>query len=82
MKGTEQQYRQLEEDEMLGFTAAFDEETWESTRGALQYFENGERTHSRYGRVQYSRYSTMHANNMQHHPPSCQLYDPNRCHLS
>jgi len=41
----------LEEDELLDFTAAFDEETWESTRGALQYFEAGETTHSRYGYV-------------------------------
>jgi hypothetical protein len=45
----EQPDRMLDEDEMLSFTASFDEETWESTRGALQNFENGERTHSRYG---------------------------------
>lgn len=39
----------LEEDEVLDFTAGFDAETWEATRGALQYFEEAERTHSRYG---------------------------------
>lgn len=49
MLGSESPSRQLEEDEMLDFTASFDEETWESTRGALQYFENAERTHPRYG---------------------------------
>lgn len=49
MQGTEPPSKLLEEDEMLNFTAAFDEETWESTRGALQYFEAGETTHSRYG---------------------------------
>lgn len=49
MDGTQPPSRQLKENEMLDFTAAFDEETWESTRGALEYFENAERTHSRYG---------------------------------
>ena len=48
MNGTEPS-RQLEEDEMLEFTANFNEKTWESTRGALECFENAERTHSRYG---------------------------------
>ena len=52
MQEMEPPSRQLEEDEMLGFTAAFDEETWESTRGALQHFEIAERTHSRYGYVE------------------------------
>ncbi|KAF2628434.1 hypothetical protein BU25DRAFT_409995 [Macroventuria anomochaeta] len=51
MQGTEPPSRQLDEGEMLDFTAAFDEETWESTRGALQYFESAERTHSRYAIV-------------------------------
>ncbi|KAF1927689.1 uncharacterized protein M421DRAFT_421531 [Didymella exigua CBS 183.55] len=49
MQGSEPPRRLLEEDEVLDFTAGFDEETWESTRGALEYFENAERTHSRYG---------------------------------
>ncbi|KAJ8114247.1 hypothetical protein OPT61_g3827 [Boeremia exigua] len=49
MQGTELPSKMLEEDEVLDFTAAFDEETWESTRGALQYFEAGEKTHSKYG---------------------------------
>ncbi|UPX17554.1 uncharacterized protein EKO05_0007903 [Ascochyta rabiei] len=46
---SERPSRLLEGDEMLDFTAAFDEETWESTRGTLEYFENVERTHSRHG---------------------------------
>ena len=49
MQGTARPTRLLEEDEMLDFTAAFDRETWESTRGTLEYFENVERTHSRNG---------------------------------
>lgn len=49
MQGSEPPSRQLEEDEMLDFTAAFDEETWESTRGTLHAFEAAERTHSKYG---------------------------------
>ncbi|KAF3047062.1 hypothetical protein E8E12_010925 [Didymella heteroderae] len=49
MQGSERPTRLLEEDEMLDFTANFDEDTWESTRGALEHFENAERTHSRYG---------------------------------
>jgi hypothetical protein len=48
MNGTEPS-KQLEDDEMLDFTANFNEKTWESTRGALEHFENAERTHSRYG---------------------------------
>ncbi|KAH6625273.1 ferric reductase like transmembrane component-domain-containing protein [Boeremia exigua] len=51
MQGTEPPSRLLEEDEMLNFTASYDEETWESTRGALQSFEAMEVTHSRYGIV-------------------------------
>ena len=49
MQGSALPSRLLEDDEMLDFTAAFDQEIWESTRGALQQFENGEKTHSRYG---------------------------------
>lgn len=49
MQGSEAPSRQLEEDEMLSFTATFDEEAWVSTKGALEHFENGEKTHSRYG---------------------------------
>ncbi|KAF9692811.1 hypothetical protein EKO04_009280 [Ascochyta lentis] len=51
MRGDGRPSRFLEEDEMLNFTAAFDEVMWESTRGTLEYFENAERTHSRYGIV-------------------------------
>jgi hypothetical protein len=49
MQGSVLPSRLLEEEDMLDFTAAFDQETWESTRGALQQFEDGEKTHSRYG---------------------------------
>lgn len=49
MQGSALPRRLLEEDEVLDFTAAFEQETWESTRGALQQFENGEKTHSKHG---------------------------------
>ncbi|KAF2867716.1 ferric reductase like transmembrane component-domain-containing protein [Massariosphaeria phaeospora] len=40
---------QLGEEEMLEFTALYDEETWESYRGTLFHFEYAETMHSRYG---------------------------------
>jgi hypothetical protein len=40
-----------EEMPLLDFTAAFDEEAWDSTRGSLWAFENAETVHSRYGYV-------------------------------
>jgi len=49
LQGTERPMRLWEEDEMLNFTATFEKDIWESTRGALEHFENAERTHSRYG---------------------------------
>ncbi|CAO2651950.1 Nn.00g002330.m01.CDS01 [Neocucurbitaria sp. VM-36] len=39
----------LGEDEVLNFTARYDSETWESTRGALQHFELAETNHAKYG---------------------------------
>lgn len=38
----------LEEDEELNFTALYDPEAWEATRGALQHFELAETMHSKY----------------------------------
>jgi hypothetical protein len=41
--------RKLEKDEELNFTALYDAESWEATRGAMQYFELAETMHSTYG---------------------------------
>ena len=41
--------RELEEDEELNFTALYNAESWESTRGALEHFELAETMHSKYG---------------------------------
>lgn len=40
--------RELEEDEVLEFTALFNPEALESIRGALQHFELAETTHSKF----------------------------------
>lgn len=49
MQGSGRPTRLLEGDEVLDFTADFDEKTWESTRGALEYFGIAEKTHSKHG---------------------------------
>lgn len=48
MQGSERPSRLLEDDTMLDYTAGFEVETWESSRGTLERFEDGEKTHSRY----------------------------------
>ncbi|KAH7092188.1 ferric reductase like transmembrane component-domain-containing protein [Paraphoma chrysanthemicola] len=49
MAGLPPPTKELEEDEELNFTALYNSEAWESTRGALQHFELAESMHSRYG---------------------------------
>lgn len=41
--------KELEEDAILNYTALYNPESWESTRGALQHFELAESMHSKYG---------------------------------
>lgn len=48
MEGQAPPTRELEEDEVLNFTALYNPESWESTRGALQHFELAETNHSKY----------------------------------
>lgn len=49
LEKSEKPTRELKEDEMLNFTALYNEETWESYRGTMFYFEHAETMHSRYG---------------------------------
>lgn len=49
MVGLEVPSRELEDDEMLNFTAVFNEKTWEAIRGTLYHFELVESRHSKYG---------------------------------
>lgn len=41
--------KELGEEEMLDFTALYNQETWETYRGTLEHFEFAETMHSRYG---------------------------------